>query len=322
MSVCADKNCRPETGCDLGEELHNCPNWRAAAKRSHKSETGVDRSEDSSSVLPWSGNAFGIEAISYIAGRSNPSIVAIVGPYNSGKTTLLASWYLLTSRGLFPNGLHFSGSFTLGGWENISHRLLWSADGGPTFPLHTPVGGRTAGMLHLAYRAASTGTLKDYAFVDAPGEWYRRWSIAEDAPNAEGARWAATNADVFLVLADSDSLTGEDRGEARQTLQHILDRLGSVLNGRPMALVWSKADKAPSTEMRQAIRDAARLASSKYVEFEVSVYPETEEELVSQRFLSVLEWALTQGRRQVEPSPCSLQKTNALGSYGRSVCRA
>jgi len=174
-------------------------------------------------------------------------------------------------------------------------------------------------MLHLAYRAESSGIVKDYVFVDAPGEWYRRWSITEDAPNAEGARWVAANADAFLVLADSESLTGENRGETRQTLQHILDRLGSVLNGRPLALVWSKADYNPSAEMKKAIRDAAQLASPDRSEFEVSIYPESNKQLVSKRFLSVLEWATHKTLRKVAPASYSLQTTNALGPYGRRL---
>lgn len=320
MSACTNPDCRPEMGCDLGEELRNCPNWRAAAKRSPRTESDSTQPDDLTPILPWSGNALGIEALSLIAGRSNPPVIAVVGPYNSGKTTLLASWYLLTSRGVYPKAMQFSGSYSLGGWENISHRLRWSDDAGPTFPEHTPVGGRHAGMLHLAYRAQSTEIVTDYAFVDAPGEWYRRWSINEEAPNAEGARWVAANADVFLVLADSDSLTGEDRGEARQTLQHILDRLGAVLDERPLALVWSKADKSPSSAIKNAIRDAARLASSTYAEFEVSVYPESDEALVSGRFLRILEWASQQRLRQVTAVSSVQQRTNALGPYGRSLC--
>ncbi|HET6842322.1 MAG TPA: hypothetical protein VFK06_11665 [Candidatus Angelobacter sp.] len=320
MSACANVECHPDRGCDLGEnELQNCPNWRAAAKTRVSSDLqNPQQREVEGAVLPWSGNAFGTEALSFVASRSNPITIAVVGPYNSGKTTLLAAWYLLVTRGIFPSGSKFSGSYTLGGWENISHRLQWSEHAGPTFPAHTPVGGRNAGMLHLAFRREADGVLRDYILIDAPGEWYRRWSIAEDQPNAEGARWIAANADLFLVLADSDSLTGEERGETRQTLQHILDRLGSVLEGRPLALVWTKADKHPKPEIQKAVRDAALLASNSLREFEVSVFPKADEELVSRRFLDVLGWAFNQPRRRVQPTPIAIQRSEALGIYGRS----
>lgn len=323
MNVCANADCHPDRGCDLGEqELQNCPNWRSAAKTRVPSEVDTpDRIQDADSVLPWSGNAFGTEALSFVASRSNPTTIAVVGPYNSGKTTLLAAWYLLVTRGSFLDGSTFSGSYTLGGWENISHRLQWSENAGPTFPAHTPVGGRNAGMLHLSFRRASDGLLRDYILIDAPGEWYRRWSIAEDQPNAEGARWIAANADLFLVLADSDRLTGEDRGEARQTLQHILDRLGSVLDGRPVALVWTKADKQPKAEIKKAVRAAALLVSNPIREFEVSVFPEVDEDLVARRFLEVLGWAFEQPLRHVSTTPATLQRTEALGIYGRSLVR-
>ncbi len=323
MNACANAECQPDRGCDLGEsDLQNCPNWRAAANiRVPSDSEAPDKAQYARTVLPWSGNAFGTEALSFVASRSNPIIIAVIGPYNSGKTTLLAAWYLLVTRGLSPSGCTFSGSYTLGGWENISHRLQWSENAGPTFPAHTPVGGRNAGMLHLSFRSASDGLLRDYVLVDAPGEWYRRWSIAEDQPNAEGARWVAANADMFLVLADSDKLTGEDRGEARQTLQHILDRLGSVLDGRPVALVWTKADKEPKPEIKKAVRDAALLVRNPMREFEVSVFPEADENLVARRFLEVLGWAFEQPLRRVSTVPAILQQTSALGTYGRSFIR-
>jgi double-GTPase-like protein len=323
VSECEDRNCRPEIGCELGEELfQNCPNWRAASKKTDHSESDTNHEGTLDSEFPWSGNALGAEAVSFVAGRSNPTIVAVIGPYNSGKTTLLASWYLLTTRGQFPKGQLFSGSYTLGAWENISHRLRWSEDAGPTFPAHTPVGGRRAGMLHLSYRSRSNGILKDFLFVDAPGEWYRAWSIAEDAPNAEGARWIAANADMFIVLSDSESLAGKEPGETRQTLQNILDRLGSTLDGRPLALIWSKADIQLSGEIKKAIRDAARLASACFDEFEVSVYPENDKQLVSRRFLKLLDWATHRNLAQVGPPRHALQTTDALGPYGRSLWRA
>ena len=174
-------------------------------------------------------------------------------------------------------------------------------------------------MLHLSFRGFTDGTLRDYILIDAPGEWYRRWSIAEDQPNAEGARWIAENADLFLVLADSDRLMGEDRGEARQILQQIFDRLGSVLDGRPVALVWTKADKQPKIDIKKAVLDAALLAHSPIRQFEVSVFPEADEELVSRRFLEVLDWAVEQPLRRVAIAPSFLQRSEALGTYGRSL---
>jgi hypothetical protein len=269
-------------------------------------------------VLPWSGNAFGLQGLAFIAGRSRPFIVAVVGPYSAGKTTLLASWYLLTSRGRFPKAILFAGSYTLEGWENVSHSLRWSGDAGPTFPAHTPVGGRYAGMLHLAFRS-SAGQMRDFLFVDAPGEWYQRWSINENAPDAEGARWIEENADLFLVLADSESLTGDDRGEARSTLELLLDRLGSKLKNRPLALVWSKVDKSPSVEIKQAIHNAAVLASSSVVEFAVSVYPENDEKLVSRRFLDVLRWIAEQKLKVVNTDYLLTSPSACLGPYGRAI---
>jgi hypothetical protein len=318
MKGCSAPKCRaPEMGCDLGEtDLQNCPNWRTAALSPPIGEV-QEGAETINEVLPWSGNALGLQSLSFVAGRGRPEIVALVGPYNAGKTTLLGSWYLLTSHGHFPGSFRFAGSYTLEGWENVSHSLRWSGDAGPMFPAHTPVGGRYAGMLHLAFRS-STGHLRDFLFVDAPGEWYQRWSVNENAPDAEGARWIEENADLFLVLADSESLTGENRGEARSTLELLLDRIGSRLNRRPLALVWSKVDKSPSQEMRRAIHNAAVLASHDVAEFPISVYPENEEQLVTRRFLDVLDWIIEQKPKFVAVDYASNLRSTSLGPYGRA----
>jgi hypothetical protein len=161
--------------------------------------------------------------------------------------------------------------------------------------------------------------MRDFLFVDAPGEWYQRWSINENAPDAEGARWIEENADLFLVLADSESLTGEDRGEARSTLEFLLDRLGSRLKNRPLALVWSKVDKSPSVEIKHAIHNAAVLASSSVAEFAISVYPEDDEQLVTRRFLAVLQWITEQKPKVVNADYAVTSRSNSLGPYGRAI---
>ena len=86
MNVCANADCHPDRGCDLGEqELQNCPNWRSAAKTRVPSEVDTpDRIQDADSVLPWSGNAFGTEALSFVASRSNPTTIAVVATCCSG----------------------------------------------------------------------------------------------------------------------------------------------------------------------------------------------------------------------------------------------
>jgi hypothetical protein len=110
-------------------------------------------------------------------------------------------------------------------------------------------------VLHLALRGPKN-ELRDVLLTDAPGEWFTRWAIQEHAPDAEGARWIVRHADAFLVLADCARLSGHDRGPTRNDIRQLLERLGNHVNKRPTALVWAKADRPPSDDIRTAIRRA------------------------------------------------------------------
>jgi hypothetical protein len=164
-------------------------------------------------LLPWSGNSLGLADLSFIAGRSCPKVIGIIGPESAGKTTLLAAWYLLLGRGSTLTGNRFAGSFTLSGWENIAQSLRWTSGGGPTFPAHTSSGSqRTPGLLHLSIRRQPSNLLLDFLLADAPGEWFRSWAINKNAADAVGGCWVSQHSDVFLVMADSEALAGHERG--------------------------------------------------------------------------------------------------------------
>src|SRR5690606_5055584 len=95
-----------------------------------------------------------------------------------------------------------------------------------------------------------------------------------DSQEGVGARWVSDYADAFLVVADREALAGEMMGSARSSLQLIAKRLGSELRGRPVALVWTKADVAIEPEMEEAVRGAIKRAMPAAQEFQVSVVAE------------------------------------------------
>ena len=71
--------------------------------------------------MPWSGSVLGLTDLGFVAGRSKPIVLAVMGPHNAGKTTLLGACYLLLGRGHRPNEeLRFAGSCSLAGWENVA----------------------------------------------------------------------------------------------------------------------------------------------------------------------------------------------------------
>jgi hypothetical protein len=295
---CPEPHCyAPEVACHLGEaNLPDCPHWKDATTAETDRPQGA--ADVGSMLLPWSANSFGVVDLPFIAARSNPIVVGVIGPQGAGKTTLLAAWYLILGRGARLADSLFAGSYTLGGWENIAHSLRWTEANGPTFPMHTPTAGRVPGLLHLAFRDTS-GQLRDFIFTDASGEWFRRWATDRDAEDAVGARWISENADLFLVLADCDSLQGPSRGVARHELELLLERLGNERRDRPVALVWSKADLAVPNAIQVAVRKAAALAAPGFSELSVSVYPENDVEQTTRRYLELLLWAVTRPQHRV-----------------------
>lgn len=315
MTECSRSSCfAPDSTCDLGHlNLSKCAAWKA--QNQAEAEQGSAASDEL--LLPWSGSALGLVDVGFIAGRTKPLIVGIAGPQNAGKTTLLAAWYLLIGRGLEGSGRRFAGSYSLAGWEAVAGALRWTPGRQPAFPPHTSSrGGRAPGLLHLAFRDAN-GESRDYLFADAPGEWYQKWALNRDGVDSEGARWVAEHADVFLLIADREALSGQNRGSARGSLQLLAHRLAAEQTGRPVALVWTKSDVAIAPEMEKAVRDAVLKAMPDAMEFSVSVAPGIDcASDKGQGFLELLGWTLDARRKRVSLPPSSATSSDPLFVFG------
>ncbi len=269
MRKCPYKGCNaPETNCHRGEaSLSECTFWKKGA--SPEDDSGAVPHADGVR-LPWSGAALGTMDLAFLTGRSEPKLVGLVGPHNAGKTTLLGLFYQQVGRSGRAGGSRFAGSYSLDGWEAIAHALRWEGNV-PRFPPHTSSGaGRRPGLLHFALRDA-LGRLSDVLFADSPGEWFQRWAVDPAAPDAEGARWLIERASSLLVAADCEALSGPGRGQARSDMIALLRRVATERGDRPVALVWTKADKAVPVAIRTAVTQAAALVMPDLVTFETSV---------------------------------------------------
>jgi len=216
-------------------------------------------------------------------------MIAVIGPENAGKTTLLAAWYLMIGRG--THGVQdatFAGSYTLSGWEAVARAMQWEPGAAPEFPPHTSTqGGREKGLLHLSFHTAP-GSRRDYLFTDAPGLWFQKWALNERSAEGAGGAWIAANADAFLIVADSAALAGPDRSSARSSLQFLARRLAASRRGRPVILVWTKSDVAVDPEMKRSILDAISSQIPDYEEFQVSVRYSDEAHIAALKNLSDL----------------------------------
>ena len=253
-----------------------------------------DRPSLDSVAMPWSGGVLGLADLAFVAGREKPIVLAILGPQNAGKTTLLAAWYLLLGRGFRPDdALRFSGSHSLAGWEVVASSLRWEPGSiPPSFPPHTSShAGRMPGLLHLAFKRDNERR-RDYVMTDAPGEWFQKWAINRNATDAEGARWAAEHADAFLLVADCEALSGPGRGAARSDIRLLARRLADELRGRPVALVWTKKDISIPEDLEEAVRCAVLKAMPSAAEFAVSIMSDPDGTEAGQELLNLLRWAL------------------------------
>lgn len=244
---CQDAECYVHQGesCRLGEVDHaQCAKWTAVTPGTEP-ETAAPSTP--AARVCWSGSALGPADLANLTPRGRSILVGVLGAHDAGKTTLLIGNYLLLLRGNTLADARFAGSRTLGAWESLAAWTRYDpAVHPPRFPPHTPRGtSRVPGLLHFALRGAHD-EFRDILLTDAPGEWFTRWAIKADAPDAEGARWVAEKADAFLVFADCVRLSGPERGPARNELRQLLERLGNHVGSRPTVLVWAKhEDKQP-----------------------------------------------------------------------------
>ena len=156
----------------------------------------------------------------------------------------------------------------------------------------------------------------DYVITDAPGEWFRKWAVGRDAPEAEGARWAAEHADAFVLVADRDALAGPHMGTARSGIQLLARRLAHELRGRPVALVWTKSDVSISYEMEEAVRSAVLKLMPKAPEFSVTIMPNPDETDNVQGFLDLLRWVLNIRRPTIRLPERAADNPDPLFRFG------
>jgi hypothetical protein len=316
MDKCPHHDCFADdnTTCTLGYLKRGlCPEWKRI-----ENPTVTANSSSDEMLLPWSSLAMGESDLNFISGRIKPITVGIVGPESAGKTTILGSFYLLLGRGaLTTEDNVFSNSYTLTGWEAVAASMRWKpGPQPPRFPPHTPSGkARAPGMLHLAFRRKD-GTLRDLLFADAPGEWFRKWAINQDASDAEGARWIARHADVTLLIADRQALSGLKMGTARNDFQLSAQRAIAEARGRPLALVWTKGDVEVSAAMEAQIRRAVASVSPTVPEFTVTVAPRDGADAVN-GFRRLFDWIIKTKRSGVELPVTQVSGHDPLFRFGR-----
>jgi len=174
-------------------------------------------------------------------------VAAVVGPTDSGKTSLIASVYDLFQVG--PVGTHtFARSQTLHAFEEACHKARAASRRiEPGIP-RTPVGGLAFYHLQIA---SGPGTCLDLLLADRAGEDYR--AVADDPAGCK-AFVEIQRADTISVLVDGARLVDTTarhnvRSEVLLILQGLIDGQ-AIRPAQKLALVLTKTDEVEASDQR------------------------------------------------------------------------
>lgn len=320
---CTKEGCyAPDDICiELASPRHEQCEFFVKARNTEASTTTAKVSAAATSI-PWTGEWLRPEQLDLLAHRGAPRIIGLVGSSGAGKTTYLAMLYSLLFNGRRIENWDFAGSYTLNAWELQAKTLQVQDDGTVRNPDATPSDKDFHSLYHLALRHDSF--LHDILFAESSGEVFSKWANNVNDPAAENARWIYDNAHAFLFFVDCEAIIGQ-KGRARRDIVQVAEQVKSSLRGRPVVIVWSKADLAKN--MRENIVDAIKRNLSEIfpgaISLEISNYSKSDsDQLCHINNIGVAKTVLNllASTQPLHIAPASIQTNDFFflyrGSYG------
>ena len=180
---------------------------------------------------------------------ANPSrLIIIAGQADSGKTTLVTSFYLRFRGGPFA-GYSFAGGRTLHALEERSHESL-TMSGMSSPETKRTIQSEENRFLHLrVYREGKSKTFQDILFSDWPGETFRRAKeLHEEMKRLELLRYC----DRLAILIDCERLLAPSRRHREQSdadlfIKRAIDT-GMLSPKAYVDVVFSKWDVVETTK--------------------------------------------------------------------------
>ena len=252
--VCANPDCRvTETDrCVEGLEFAACPIYGRAAESAPSAEGAASEIAIPSLTLPGA-NALTLAQSSKVLRTGAARIISVVGPSDSGKTSLIASLYDLLQDGPVSD-IAFAGSSTLHAFEHACHDARAASRRNASHTQRTLLG--EVRFFHLDVMGGAVKGRLALLLADRAGEEYR--SASDDAAVARTFPEIA-RADTISMLVDGQRLLDVGarhnlRSDIVMISQALVDA-GAARRGQRLALVLTKLD------LIRAAPDSARAES-------------------------------------------------------------
>ncbi|MFC0403114.1 TRAFAC clade GTPase domain-containing protein [Paraburkholderia rhizosphaerae] len=254
--ICANPVCKvAETRrCVEGLQLDVCPHYGREPEDGDQESDSVDAQAGAESLaLPPAVTLTPAEA-SGVLRKGKCRVIAILGPSDAGKTSLIACLYDLFQEGSVAEN-EFAHSRTLHAFELTCHDARAASRRGVPHINRTPIG--EVSFYHLEIGGVSTGRRLALLLGDRAGEEYRE---AANDVSVVATFPEVSRADTLTVLVDGERLLDAGarhnvRGDVVMLLQGLQD--GDGLRAMPrLALVLTKLDVVTESHQGQrALRD-------------------------------------------------------------------
>jgi hypothetical protein len=312
---CGNPACKvAETGkCIEGLDPSSCANYGKEPRSTEESIGDTNAPVEIRTIQFSSASHLSTDEATQLLGRFPTQVIAILGPHDAGKTSLIARVYEMFQRGPI-SGYAFAGSRTLHAFEWVCH------DSRSASERDTPDTERTkrgdVSFYHLDVGHPASDTITTLLLADRAGEEYR-----EAADNISRARELdeLRRANVLTLLVDGERLSNlRTRHSVVQQVSNTLlaiHQAGVLSSHQHLVFVLTKLDLVQkSVHHDQAIADFAKLhydlekkyktTVSQIAKFEVAALPKSPTVAAGYGVAGLFEYWLQ------APSPvvCSLQE--------------
>ncbi len=251
--VCANPECKVSESrrCLEGLSLEKCPTYGREQTAAEESIREAASAESGKLVKLRPGVQLDISSASKLLAHRHSRVIAILGPREAGKTSLIASVFDLFQAGPVAD-LSFAGSRTLHAFELACHDSRTTSR--RTIPVQHRTGHGEVHFYHLDTAQKSGTDRLTLLLADRAGEDYR--AAADDLSQA-GPFPEVVRADTITILVDGERLLDNatrhnTRSETKLMIRALAE--GNFLQRRPhVVFALTKLDMVQSSDLKDRV---------------------------------------------------------------------